>query len=153
MMQLYAHDFSEQWAGSERGELDEHGRFVDYPLEPYWRDPDHIPLLLRSDGHLIGFALLNAEAHSGRPTDRNMAEFFIVRKHRRGGLGTLAAHAIFALYPGQWEAAVARRNLAALAFWRRAAASDPQVSEIEEIDLDDASWNGPVIRFRVGAGA
>jgi predicted acetyltransferase len=151
MMQLYAHDFSEQWAGSERGELGEDGRFIDYPLERYWREPGHVPLLLRRAGRLIGFVLLNAETHSGKPEDRNVAEFFIVRKHRRGGLGTQAAHAVFDLYPGQWEAATARANLAALAFWRRAAASHPRVSALEEIDLASADWNGPVIRFRIAA--
>lgn len=153
MMQLYAHDFSEFWAGTPRGELGEDGRFADYPLEPYWREPGHVPLLLRKAGALAGFALLNAEAHSGLPVDRNMAEFFILRKHRRGGLGTQAAQAIFDLFPGQWEAAVARRNLAALSFWRRAVASHPRVSDIDEADLQTDHWNGPVIRFRISAGA
>jgi predicted acetyltransferase len=153
MMQLYAHDFSELWIGSERGELGENGRFIDYPFDAYWREPGHVPLLLRKAGRLVGFALVNAKAHSGQPVDRNMAEFFIVRKHRRGGLGTQAAHAVFDLYPGQWESAVARRNLAALAFWRRAIASYPQVSDIEETDLQTDHWNGPVIRFRIAAGA
>jgi predicted acetyltransferase len=153
MMQLYAHDFSEFWAGTPRGELGEDGRFADYPLEPYWREPGHVPLVLRKAGQLIGFVLVNAEAHSGLPADRNMAEFFIVRKHRRGGLGTQAAHAVFDLYPGQWEAAVARRNLAALAFWRRVIASHPRVRDIEESDLQTEHWNGPVIRFQIAAGA
>ena len=111
-----------------------------------------MPLLIRQGGALIGFALINDHAHGGRPVERNMAEFFIVRKHRRGGMGTATAHVVFGRYPGTWEAAVARRNTAALAFWRKAIASHPLVSAIEEEDIATQEWNGPVIRFRIGAG-
>lgn len=88
MFQLYVHDFSEFWAGTDRGELDESGRFEHYSLAVYWRDPMHMPLLIRAGGHLAGFALLNSKSH-GDPVDRNMAEFFVVRKHqrRRGSAG------------------------------------------------------------------
>ena len=144
MMQLYMHDFSAQWADLPRGELGDDGLFDAYPLDPYWRAADHIPLLIRAGDNLAGFALLNAASHSGRTLDRNMAEFFIARKHRRGGVGTLAARAIFSRYPGQWEAAVARRNVDALPFWRNAAA---HADSVEELDLNTPEWNGPVLRF------
>lgn len=150
MMQLYIHDFSEFWAGREEGELGPDGRFFDYPLDAYWRDPDHTPLLLSSGGRLAGFALLNAASHSGRPLNRNMAEFFIVRKHRRGGVGTAAAQAIFSRYPGVWETAVARANLPALAFWRKAAVTHPKAQGVEEADFATAEWNGPILRFVIG---
>jgi predicted acetyltransferase len=84
------------------------------------------------------------------PLDWSIAEFFLLRKHRRSGAGTEAAQAIFQRYPGQWEAAVARRNTAALAFWRKAVANCHGVSEIEELDRDDATWNGQILRFRIG---
>jgi predicted acetyltransferase len=149
MMQLYVHDFTEQWAGEARGELGDDGRFDDYPLDPYWGAEGHIPLLLWRDGHLVGFALVNDHGHGERPVDRNMAEFFIARKHRRGGAGTAAARAIFSLYPGVWEAAVARRNRGALAFWRRAIGGHPGVSDVEETDYATKDWNGPILRFRI----
>ena len=147
MMQLYIHDFSEHWAGTPRGELGEDGKFAPYPLDPYWRDTGHIPLIMRTGSALAGFALINPKAHSGSAVDHNMAEFFILRKHRRGGVGLAAAQAIFARFPGQWEAAVARRNTAALAFWRRAVADE---NDVTEIDVTTEAWDGPVLRFRVG---
>lgn len=147
LMQLYVHDFSEQWAGQPRGEVDQNGLFEAYPLEPYWRDDgEHIPLLLWLGEHIVGFALLDTHSHAGRKVDRNVAEFFILRKHRRGGVGLAAAQAIFGRYPGVWEAAIARRNLGALHFWRKAAAS---YADVEETDVVSDDWNGPVIRFRV----
>lgn len=150
LMQLYVHDFSEQWFDRPQGELGPDGLFDPYPFDPYWREEDHIPLLIRRDGKLAGFALIDAHSHAGQTVDRNVAEFFVVRKHRRGGVGRTAAQAIFSLYPGVWEAAVARRNVGALAFWRRAVAEHPDVSEVSEVDIDSDAWMGPVLRFRIG---
>lgn len=149
LFQLYVHDFSEFWAGKPQGELNDDGRFGPYPLDACWTEPDNIPLLLRVDGRLAGFALINRTSHSGGALDRNMAEFFIVRKHRRGGLGTRVVHEIFSRYPGRWEAAVARANAPALAFWRRAVATHPNLVEADEQDVADDHWNGPVLRFRI----
>lgn len=150
LLQLYTHDFSELWTGTLRGELDEQGRFPAYPsLDAYWREEGRVPLLIRAGGHIAGFALLNRESHTGRPVERNVAEFFVVRKHRRAGVGRAAFHAILDRYPGQWETAVARKNAAALAFWRRVVAAYPRVAGLEEIDVDDTRWNGPVLRYRV----
>jgi len=149
MFQLYVHDFSEQWADRPDGELDETGRFAPYDFDPYWREAGRIPLVLRVAGRLAGFALLDTDSHAGREVDRNMAEFFIARKYRRGGVGTAAVHAIFDRYPGRWEAAVARRNVGALAFWRRAVAAHPQVAWLEEADVQSAAWNGPVLVFTI----
>jgi len=125
LFQLYIHDFSEFWANRPEGELTDDGRFEPYPdLDAYWREADRVPLLLRLDGRLVGFALINAVGHGGGPVDRNMAEFFVARKHRRGGLGTAAARAVFS--------------------------GHPDVLDTEELDVASPDWNGPVIRFRIG---
>ena len=151
LFQLYAHDFSDFWVGLPDGELQDDGRFADYwALDHYWREPDHVPVLFRIGGHPVGFALLNRFAHSGRPVDWSMAEFFIVRKHRRGGAGTTAARTLFSRDPGQWEAAVARKNLGALAFWRQAASGHPGLIDLDETDHETPAWNGPILRFRIG---
>jgi predicted acetyltransferase len=149
LFQLYVHDFSEQWAGRPEGELQDDGRFgLDDSLADYWTRPGHVPLIVTVDGRLAGFALLDDETHSGLAADRNMAEFFIVRKHRRLGVGTTVAHAIFAAHPGQWEVAVARRNLGAIGFWRRAIGAFAEACGIEERDVASPAWDGPIIRFR-----
>lgn len=150
LFQLYTHDFSDYWAGTDRGELQEDGRFPDYPyLDSYWGKPGRWPYLLRVDGHLDGFVLINDFAHSGRPIDFSVAEFFVVRKHRRGGVGKAAARAAIAGRPGQWELAVARKNVAAQAFWRGVAKEFGVPGTVEERDHDDELWNGTILRFRV----
>jgi predicted acetyltransferase len=148
MFQLYVHDFSEFWAGQDRGELPESGQFDTYPeLDLYWTEPDRSAWFIRAGGHLAGFALLNRHSHSGFPADHDVAEFFVVRKHRRSGVGIEAARKLIAARPGQWEIAVVRANVGALGFWRRvAAAVSPKV---DELNLDDARWDGAILRFKV----
>lgn len=150
LFQLYTHDFSEFWAGLPRGDVDERGLFPAYPhLDAYWQEEGRVPLLLRVEDKIAGFALLNRHGHAKAHVERNMAEFFILRKYRRGGIGTQAVNAIFEKYPGEWETAIARKNLAALAFWRRVISSHPRVRDLQEHDLSTAAWNGPVLGYRV----
>ena len=149
MFQLYVHDFSEFWAGQPRGELQEDGRFPDYPyLDLYWTDAGRSAWFIRVDGHLAGFALLSAESHSGEPADHDIAEFFVARKHRRGGVGFEAARQLISPRPGRWEIAVTRANVGAQGFWRRVA----QVfaaGEVEDAWLENDRWNGLILRFAV----
>ncbi|MER9117122.1 GNAT family N-acetyltransferase [Mesorhizobium sp. M0954] len=149
LFQLYTHDFSENWAGTDLGDVDVEGRFAPYPLDRYWTDSSHTPLLLRIGSQIVGFALLNNESHVLAPVDMNIAEFFVLRKYRRNGVGTAAAHAVFARYSGIWEAAVARKNVFALAFWRRTIGGFPNVMDLTEDDVQTDHWDGPVLRFRV----
>lgn len=53
-------------------------------------------------------------------------EFFIVRKHRRSGVGTTVARAIFLRFPGEWLVEEVPGNDDAVAFWRRAIPADFQ---------------------------
>ena len=152
LFQLYTYDFTEQWAGLDRGEVGEDGLFDAYPyLDSYWVEPGRRPYLIRADGHIAGFVLINGFSHSGLPVDFAVAEFFVMRKHRRGGVGRAAARAAIAPRAGQWELAVARRNTAALPFWR-AVAAELATGPPDEIDRDNALWNGPILRFKVVAG-
>jgi predicted acetyltransferase len=96
---------------------------------------------------LAGFSLVNDHAHSGESVDRNVAEFFILRKHRGSGVGRIAAEIIFSQHPGVWEVAVARKNVAALSFWRRTVGGTAKATGIQEIDVSNEHWNGPVLRF------
>ena len=76
-----------------------------------------------------------------------MSEFFILRKHRRRGVGRQAAAAVFSQHPGTWEVAIARKNLQAISFWRGVVQGSANATHVNEIDLNDQHWNGPVLRF------
>lgn len=148
LFQFYVHDFADFWA-ERQVELQEDGRFPPYPpLAAYWTEPGAEPFLIRADGRLAGFVLIDRHNHSGAPTDFNIGEFFVARHYRREGVGRAAALAAIRERPGQWEIAVARRNTGALSFWRGVAAA-AALGGVEERDQQDARWNGAILRFVV----
>jgi predicted acetyltransferase len=150
MLQFYFYDFSEMEPdGSPDMEFDPQGQFGAYLYLPdYWREAGRIPLIIRRGGHPVGFALLNQHSHrDGAHVERNMAEFFVARKHRRHGVASQALRLILAAYPGRWEVAVVARNKGGLAFWPRAIEAAPNVSDIVRHEGDGQHWTGPIWSF------
>ncbi len=149
LMQYYIYDFSEmEPAGSADFEVGADGRFAPYPyLSDYWRDADRHALMIRVGGAPAGFALVNAHSHRGGKVERNMGEFFVLRKHRGHGAAAQAVAQVLALLPGQWEVAVARRNTRALTFWPRAIEA-ACVSGLRVAEGDGEHWTGPIWSFR-----
>jgi len=149
LSQFYIYDFSEmEPANSKNLEFDDRGRFGGLPdVDDYWSKENFYPLLIRLKDKPVGFALLNTRSHRGGPIERNMGEFFIARKHRRRGLAIEAIRQILISYPGRWEVAVAERNLAAKAFWPKAIAAAPNVSELTQLEGDGEQWRGPIWNF------
>jgi predicted acetyltransferase len=153
LMQLYTHDFSEFWGGTSRGDLNAEGLFARYPLDEYWTTPHWSAMLIWCDHVLAGFSLINDQTHSGLAANRNMAEFFVLRKYRGRGVGRIAAGIIFSQHPGLWEVAVARKNSRALEFWNKTIRRSAKTSSLQELDLQNEHWNGPVLRFEWGSHA
>lgn len=147
LLQLYTHDFSEFWARTSRGDLNALGLFEAYPLEGYWSRRGWSAQLIWCNGALAGFSLVNDQTHSGIAADRNMGEFFIVRKYRGRGIGRGAAAALFSQHPGLWEVAVARNNTRAQKFWCAIIRASGKATAIQELDLRNAQWDGPILRF------
>jgi predicted acetyltransferase len=122
LVELYRYDFSEL-DGSDVGDGGEFGYRY---LPAYESEPDRHPFLFQVDGRWAGFALVRA----GPPHD--MAEFFVMRKYRRRGIGREAAVQVFRRFPGKWTVRQRVYNPAATAFWRRVIPSS-----FEETVTDD----------------
>ncbi len=103
LLQLYLHDFSEYaQPGTPWGEVDADGLFAYAPpLDAYWMNPGRLPLLIRADGNVAGFVLLNQWSALDLPLDHAVAEFFVLRKYRRARVGMRAAHEVFCRLPGR----------------------------------------------------
>ncbi|MCI3132529.1 GNAT family N-acetyltransferase [Phenylobacterium aquaticum] len=152
LAQFYIYDFSElEPTESDRFEFDAAGGLGELPhLDDHFTAPDRHALLILAGDRPIGFALLNTHSHRGGSVERNMGEFFIARKYRRGGRGAEAVRQILAQYPGRWEVAVAERNLTARAFWPRAIEAAANVSQLEQLAGDGEHWSGPIWTFQAG---
>jgi predicted acetyltransferase len=151
LMQFYIYDWSEmEKPESKAFAFNADGQFDPYPgLSDYWGKPDHWPFLIDVDGHAAGFALLDTHSHlTGGHIERNMAEFFVARKHRRRGVALEAVHQILRQHPGLWEIAIAERNIAAKLFWPKVIESGPGIGELNLAEGDGENWRGPIWCFR-----
>jgi len=122
LVELYIHDFS----AFHPMDLGPDGRFGYKHLPDYWTEPGHHPLLVTVDDQLSGFALVKRvralfpDVQVGEQPVWDMAEFIVVRAHRRNGVGLTAAHQVWQLFLGPWQVRVMHSNRPALLFWQRA---------------------------------
>jgi predicted acetyltransferase len=143
LMQLYIYD----WSEVRPLDVAADGRFADYPLDAYWEDDWRHPLLLRVDGQLAGFALVSEQSRlTGARDVFDMAEFFVMRRYRRQGVGLAAASAAFDRFKGPWEVRQQDENVAAAAFWRSAIGRYTG-GRFREVRWTDAAWIGTVQLF------
>lgn len=115
LLELYIHDLSEAFAIEPGPD----GRFG-YPALPrYWSEPEQrFPFLVRADGKTVGFALVTrGSPATDDPRVMDMAEFFVLRRHRRSGCGRRAVGLLFDRFPGPWMVRVAESNRGAMPFW------------------------------------
>lgn len=141
MMELYLYDFSE-FDGSD---LDEHGIFGYGRLDYFWYEPTRAAFLVTVDEKLAGFALTNDYVIiDGR--ERSIAEFFVMRKYRRCGVGKHVAFEVFNRLPAKWEVRVIKNNIPAQMFWRTVIAVYTQ-GVFQEVLLHNEHWNGPAFTF------
>lgn len=116
LLELYIHDLSEAFPNIELGR---DGRFGYPKLALYWSEPERrFPLLLRCDGRVAGFALVTRGSPASEdPEVFDVAEFFVLRRYRRSGVGRRAAILLWKRFPGRWIVRVSEGNRGALPFW------------------------------------
>lgn len=148
LLELYAHDFSE----FHDVHIGADGRFG-YPRLPlYWSEPDRHPFLVWWDGQLAGFVLVKRGSEiSGDLVIWDMAEFFVLRGHRRRGMGTQIAHDVWTRFPGLWEVRVMQSNGSANQFWARAIASFTGEA-VDPVHIEKGGEVWGVYRFESKAG-
>jgi predicted acetyltransferase len=143
LMQFYSYDFSDL----VDLDVNEDGSFADKPWDEYWVDDWRHAFLIRVDKKLAGFVLVHERSRfTGKGGVFDMAEFFVLKKYRKRGIGRGAAFACFDRFRGDWEIRQRSTNVAATAFWRRVIARYTHGS-FKEIEWNDSSWVGPVQFF------
>ena len=116
LLQLCQHDYSE----FDGGDVNGHGLYGYKWLDHYWTESDRYPFLITVDRNIAGFALVRDRSElGGDVVPHSIAEFFVLRKYRRQGVGRDAARRIFATLPaGPWIVTQSLTNTAAQEFWR-----------------------------------
>ena len=113
LMQFYIYDFSEYI----NCDVEENGLFAAYPhLDAYWREENRFPYIIAKDEKYVGFVLVRLIDSTNR-SYFSIAEFFIMKKYRRQGIGKAVAQQIFDLHKGPWEVFQKESNKPAQIFW------------------------------------
>jgi aminoglycoside 6'-N-acetyltransferase I len=117
---FYLHDLSE--FDEHYYALNDRGLWEPDHLPSWLQDDTDHPLIIRQTGTRVGFALVNETASVPMtPGFRfRLAEFFILKRYRRTGIGLRAAQALVDRFRGRWQLSILARNAPAIAFWRRA---------------------------------
>ncbi len=144
LLEFYQYEFSE----FDGFEMDKTGRFGYKYLNNYWQDKNRYPFFIKVNGKLAGFVLVNNHTYATDDKDtKTIAEFFVLKKYRRQGIGKQAAIRIFNMYPGKWELRETNQNKQAQKFWRDAI-KEYTKGNYQEILLDNKKWKGPVQIFK-----
>ena len=116
LLELYLHDLSEVFPI----EVGPSGRFGYDKLPRYWQEPTRrFPFLIRAGERVAGFVLATRGSPvTDDPDDLDVAEFFVLRRHRRNHVGRSAAFQLWDRLPGHWIVRVSLGNHRALPFWQ-----------------------------------
>lgn len=94
------------------------GLFECIDLSSYTEKPDRHAFLIKVDGELAGFVLIN-KVGSSPDVDWNIGEFFVISKFQGKDVGRHVAEQIFNQFPGVWETTQIPENKAAIDFWEK----------------------------------
>lgn len=141
LLELYAYDFTEFIPD----DVDCHGLYGYRYLDHYWTETGRHPFVTYIDGKIAGFVLVRCYYTSDlKDYVNSIAEFFVMRKYRKQGIGREVAFRMFNLFPGVWEVAEIEENKPAQVFWQKII-HDYTQGDFEEIHKEE--WHGPIQRF------
>ncbi|TCT17228.1 putative acetyltransferase [Natranaerovirga pectinivora] len=114
LLEKYNYEFS-QYNNRDVNKLGLYG--YDY-LDNYWTEKNRWAFFIVVDDHLAGFIMVNDYPEvQEEKTDYTLAEFFIMLKYRRCGIGKYAAYKVFDMFKGRWQLKRHPKNLASVYFW------------------------------------
>jgi predicted acetyltransferase len=144
LLELYQYELSDIWPQ----DLDAQGRYG-YDLSRHRLGERFFAHVALDDSRHVGLALV-APAIVTRTEGCWIEQFFVLKRHRRSGVGLALAQHVFQSHPGAWEVGQMPANLAAQAFWRRVIAriTDGQFTEVE---VTQGWWQGVVQQFDIPA--
>jgi predicted acetyltransferase len=142
LLELYEYEFTR----FNDNDLNEHGYFGYRYFDHYWTEPGRQAFFIKVDGKYAGFAMVNDYCYVLPGRGWSMAEFFILLKYRRLGVGRAAAARIFDMFPGAWEVLQHGKNQVSQLFWESVVEAYTRDYEVKAARTED--WEGRALVFR-----
>lgn len=116
LLEKYDYEFS-QWDKRDVNALGLYGySYLDY----YWTEENRWAYFIFADDKLAGFAMIiDLPEVDDRPTDFQMAEFFVMHKYRRSQVGKQAFFQVLDLHRGKWQLKCHPANQTSGLFWNK----------------------------------
>lgn len=141
LIELYQYDMS-QFEDESDNDVNEYGLFDYKYLDHYWTEDGRHPFFVMVSGKLAGFVLVREITVSDDLPKFSIAEFFILRKYRRQGIGKEVAYKTFEMFKGIWSVSWLEKNSLAKTFWTRT------ISEYSEGEYSETTYAGnPAVEF------
>ena len=116
LLEKYFYEFSQY----DALELNKRGLYGYKWLKQYWTDKNRFAYFIEADKKLAGFLLVNNVPEiAEREMDFSMAEFFIIYRYRRSGVGKKAFFEAVNLHRGKWQLKYHPKNLGSAHFWTK----------------------------------
>lgn len=143
LYQFYAYESSD-W---ELQDVEEDGRFYihDEHLMRYWHEPDWSANLLRVNGEVAGFVLIERSELPGIDA-LELADLFILKRYRRRGIGRSLMGEVLMSGHENWLVRYYPHDEVADAFWGKVLKDLPRPARAIELDDDPELVNYLVTR-------
>lgn len=116
LLEKYEYEFS-QYDNQDVNKLGLYGyQYLDY----YWTEKNRWAYFIIVDEKLAGFVMvIDLPEVDDRDTDFQIAEFFVMYKYRRTGVGKQAFFKVLDLHKGKWQLKRHPKNLSSVYFWNK----------------------------------
>lgn len=116
LIEKYLYEFS-QW---DKMDVNENGVYGYEYLDCYFTERNRFPYFIKVDNQLAGFVMVNDyQEIPDVETDFCIAEFFVMYKYRRNGVGRESLFKVLELHHGKWQLKRHPHNMASVYFWNK----------------------------------
>jgi len=115
LLEKYRYEFS-QYDDTDVNNFGLYG--YDY-FDHYWTEKNRYSFFIKADGKLAGFVMVNDYPDIKIDTNYSMAEFFVLYKYRKYGVGRYAAKYILDKFKGKWQLKIHPKNKVSEIFWTK----------------------------------
>jgi predicted acetyltransferase len=104
---------------NDGNEMNEDGIFKYKYFDKYFNDDNYNAFFIRQEktNKLLGFVMVNNYTKQNK--GYSIAEFLVIPKFRKHGVGKQAAHKCFDLHKGYWEVSPSFGSDSAYHFWKK----------------------------------
>jgi predicted acetyltransferase len=116
LTELYEYEFSKE----QDSDVNDFGLYGYKEIDHYWTDENKYPYFIKVNDKLAGFVLIDDYRYI-KTIDAQycIAEFFVMNKYKKLGVGKYAIKIVLDKYKGKWQLGYQSKNEGGKRFWNK----------------------------------